>query len=87
MKTLSMIKESFDNQPLGNKVGVTNHLTPVDNIVTNVRNFFSSQLSMVVIKAEDNFSLKCTSSLWHSEEDVRNAIYANVWNKFFFRYS
>ena len=80
MKTLSMIKESFDNQPLGNKVGVTNHLTPVDNIVTNVRNFFSSQLSMVVIKAEDNFSLKCTSSLWHSEEDVRNAIYTNVWN-------
>lgn len=80
MKTLSMIKESFDNQPLGNKVGVTNHLTPVDNIVTNVRNFFSSQLSMVVTKAEDNFSLKCTSSLWHSEEDVRNAIYTNVWN-------
>ena len=80
MKTLSMIKESFDSQPLGNKVGVTNHLTPVDNIVTNVRNFFSSQLSMVVTKAEDNFSLKCTSSLWHSEEDVRNAIYANVWN-------
>ena len=35
---------------------------------------------MVVTKAEDNFSLKCTSSLWHSEEDVRNAIYANVWN-------
>lgn len=80
MKTLSMIKESFDNQPLGNKVGVTNHLTPVDNIVTNVRNFFSSQLSMVVTKAEDNFSLKCTSSLWHSEEDVRTAIYTNVWN-------
>ena len=56
MKTLSMIKES---EELGNKLGVTNHLTPVENIVTNVRNFFSSQMSMVVSKAEDGFSLKC----------------------------
>ena len=78
MKTLSMIKES---EELGNKLGVTNHLTPVENIVTNVRNFFSSQMSMVVSKAEDGFSLKCTSSLWDSEDRVRSEIYTPVWNE------
>lgn len=71
MKTLSMIKEA---------IGVTNHLTPVDNIITNVRNFFSSQLSLVVSKAEDGFSIKCTSSLWTTEQNARDAMYVPVWN-------
>lgn len=62
------------------KIGVTNHLTPVENIVTNVRNFFSAQMSMVVSKAEDGFSLKCTSSLWSTESDARDAIYLPIWN-------
>lgn len=75
-----MIKESFDLQPPTNKIGVTNHLTPVENIITNVRNFFSAQMSIVVTKAEDGFSLKCTSSLWTSEQDARDAMYVPIWN-------
>jgi hypothetical protein len=76
MKTLSMIKEGFN----GNPIGVTNHLTPVDNIVTNVRNFFSPKMSLVVSKGEDNISLKCTSSLFTSEEQTRNMLYFPYWN-------
>ncbi len=63
-----------------NNMGVTNHLTPVDNIITNVRNFFSSQLSLVVTKGEDNVSIKCTSSLWEDEESARSAIHYPTWN-------
>ena len=39
MKTLTQLRESFDSNP-GNdvKLGVTNHLTPLNNIITNVRN-------------------------------------------------
>ena len=71
-----MIKEGFN----GNPIGVTNHLTPVDNIVTNVRNFFSPKMSLVVSKGEDNVSLKCTSSLFTSEEQTRNMLYFPYWN-------
>lgn len=71
-----MIKEGFN----GNPIGVTNHLTPVDNIVTNVRNFFSPKMSLVVSKGEDNISLKCTSSLFTSEEQTRNMLYFPYWN-------
>ncbi len=71
-----MIKEGMS----GNPIGVTNHLTPVDNIVTNVRNFFSPKMSLVVTKGEDNVSLKCTSSLFTSEEQTRSMLYYPVWN-------
>lgn len=71
-----MIKEGLN----GNPIGVTNHLTPVDNIVTNVRNFFSPKMSLVVSKGEDNVSLKCTSSLFTSEEQTRNMLYYPYWN-------
>lgn len=70
-----------------NNMGVTNHLTPVDNIITNVRNFFSQQLSMVVTKGEDNVSIKCTSSLWVDEESARSAIYYPTWNEMTSLYS
>lgn len=71
-----MIKEGLN----GNPIGVTNHLTPVDNIVTNVRNFFGPKMSLVVTKGEDNVSLKCTSSLFASEEQTRNMLYFPYWN-------
>lgn len=77
MKTLSMLKENgYDNITKG----VTNHLTPVENIITNVRNFFGDKLSMVVTKGEDNVSIKCTSSLWTDEENARSAMYWPAWN-------
>lgn len=66
------------NQGNSLAVGVTNHLTPVNNIVTNVRNLFST-LPVVVSVAEDGFSIKLNSSQFTSEDDVYKIIYEPVY--------
>jgi len=77
MKTLSMIKEAWTpNQT----IGVTNHLTPVNNIITNINNLFASQLSVVATPGPDNVSLICKSSFFYDEETTRRQIYLPVWN-------
>lgn len=75
MKTLTQLKESYDSNP-GNdvKLGVTNHLTPVNNIITNVRNFFGSLLGIVVEPGEDGVSLKLHSSKFTSQDEVSKVI-------------
>ena len=75
MKTLSQLRENFDCNP-GNsvKLGVTNHLTPVNNIITNVRNFFGSLLGIVVEPGEDGVSLKLHSSKFVSPEEITKVI-------------
>lgn len=77
MKTLSMIKENWTpNQTLG----VTNHLTPVKNIISNINNLFASQLSIVAFPGADNVSLIVKSSFFYDEETTRSQIYQKVWN-------
>lgn len=77
MKTLSMIKENWTpNQTLG----VTNHLTPVKNIISNINNLFASQLSIVAFPGADNVSLIIKSSFFYDEETTRSQIYQKVWN-------
>ena len=75
MRTLSQLKESFDCNP-GNdvKLGVTNHLTPVGNIITNVRNFFGSLLGLVVEPGEDGVSLKLHSSKFVNPEEIQKVL-------------
>lgn len=75
MKTLSQLRESFDSNP-GNdvKLGVTNHLTPVGNIITNVRNFFGSLLGLVVEPGEDGVSLKLHSSKFVNPEEIQKVL-------------
>lgn len=74
MKTFTILNEqcvTSDVNP-GNamSLGVTNHLTPVDNIVTNVRNFFGAQLGIIVCVAEDGVSLKMHSSAFVNRESI-----------------
>lgn len=78
MKTFTRLNEqclTSDVNP-GNamSLGVTNHLTPVDNIVTNVRNYFGAQLGIIVCVAEDTVSLKMHSSRFVSKEEVRKIL-------------
>lgn len=78
MKTFTKLNEqcvTSDVNP-GNalSLGVTNHLTPVDNIVTNVRNFFGAQLGIIVCVAEDGVSLKMHSSRFVNKEEVRKIL-------------
>lgn len=66
------------NQGNSLAVGVTNHLTPINNIVTNVRNLFAT-LPVVISAAEDGFSVKLNSSQFTSEDSVYKVIYEPVY--------
>lgn len=77
MKSLSQLKESFDGNPgnaLINTLGVMNHLTPVNNIITNVRNLFAVRLGVVVDQGEDGISLKLHSSKFINQNAVNRVL-------------
>ena len=75
IKTLSQLVECYDCNP-GNNVnrGVTNHLTPLNNIITNVRNFFGSTMGVIVEPGEDGVSLKLHSSKFVCPKEVSKVI-------------
>ncbi len=51
--------------------GVTNHYTPVQNILTNVKNLYACRMSIAASLAEDGFSIKMNSSKFTSEDEIR----------------
>lgn len=55
--------------------GVTNHYTPVQNILTNVKNLYSCRMSIAATLAEDGFSIKMNSSKFTSEEEIKKLLY------------
>ena len=55
--------------------GVANHLTPVGNIVTQVRNLFTPLTGVVASIGEDGYSVKLNSSKFISKEEVNNVLY------------
>lgn len=55
--------------------GVTNHLTPVANIVAQIRNMFSPLTGVVASVAEDGFSVKLNSSKFVDKEEVNKILY------------
>lgn len=55
--------------------GVSNHLTPIGNILTNVRNLFAARLSIVASVAEDGVSIKLNSSYFTSPEQINKVLY------------
>lgn len=72
---MKRITECFNNPGNGIGLGVTNHYTPIDNIIINVRNFFGSMLGINVQKAEDGCSLKITSSQFSDKQRTESIIY------------
>lgn len=62
--------------------GVTNHYTPVQNILTNIKNIYCVHLGIVASLGEDNLSVKLTSSRFTSKEDcykvLNEPIYKNL---------
>ena len=78
MKTFTTLNEqcaTSDVNP-GNlgSLGVTNHLTPVQNILTNVRNFFATQLGVVASIGEDGVSIKLNSSKFVNKEEIEKVL-------------
>ena len=74
MKKFSSFNENFTETNPGNALGVTNHYTPVQNIVTNISNLFCVRLSIVATVAEDGFSVKLTSSKFTSKEAINKIL-------------
>ena len=61
------------------KTGLMNHYTPIQNIVTNVRNLFGSRLSIVCAVGEDGVSLKLHSSKFTSEQAINSILYTPMY--------
>jgi hypothetical protein len=72
---LTQLREAYDCNP-GNdvKLGVTNHLTPLNNIITNIRNLFATTLGVVVEPGEDGVSLKLHSSKFACPDEVNKIL-------------
>lgn len=74
MKKLSEVfVESFGQT--NNGLGVTNHYTPIQNIITAVRNLMACRLSVVVEPGEDGVSIKLHSSKFISDAAVDDVLY------------
>ena len=82
MKRFSEFMESCTTADVnqGNSVslGVTNHLTPVQNIVTNVRNLFPNTY-IVASVGEDGVSVKLNSSRFINDKETRKYLYEPVY--------
>ena len=61
-------------------IGVTNHLTPVENIITNVRNLFCAMLGIVAEIAEDKVSIKLHSSQFVNKQSIERVLHQTLYN-------
>lgn len=78
MKKLSeLFLESFDSNP-GNSLdclGVTNHYTPINNIIVAIRNLICCRLGVIAEPGEDGVSIKLHSSKFTDEESINALLY------------
>lgn len=81
------IKESQINNGVtfGNSLnnGVTNHYTPVQNILTNIKNLFCQLLGVYAEVAEDGFSIKLSSVQFTSEQKTSEILHRSMYNDVF----
>ena len=76
-----ILKETLNNEQTN--LGVTNHYTPVQNILTNIKNLFCLPLGIVATIGEDGFSIKLTSSEFISQEKVNELLWRSLYNDVF----
>ena len=60
--------------------GVTNHYTPIQNIITNIKNLFCVHLGIVADEGEDGVSVKLTSSLFVNDQKINELLYMPLFN-------
>jgi hypothetical protein len=84
MKRLSrIIKEGAQPGNQITKTGVTNHYTPIQNILTNVKNLFCLLLCVVAEVGEDNVSIKLSSSQFISKQKTEEILWRAMYNDVF----
>lgn len=80
------IKEAANEVKPGNQLmntGVTNHYTPIQNILTNINNLFCTSLGIVASVGEDNVSIKLSSSQFTSQEKTNELLWRSLYNDVF----
>lgn len=80
------IKEAANEVKPGNqliKTGVTNHYTPIQNILTNINNLFCLTLGIVASVGEDNVSIKLSSSQFTSQQKTQELLWRSLYNDVF----
>lgn len=80
------IKEAANEVKPGNQLmntGVTNHYTPIQNILTNINNLFCLQLGIVASVGEDNVSIKLSSSQFISQQKTQELLWRSLYNDVF----
>ena len=76
-------KKSFFEEAEENTIltqGVTNHYTPVQNILTNINNLFCVRLSIAASIGEDGISIKLSSSKFTNERTIDDLLFAHLYN-------
>lgn len=69
------VTENYESNPGNNiKQGVTNHLTPISNIITNIRNLFAPIMQIIVEPGEDGSSMKLHSSKFTSIDEINKVL-------------
>lgn len=81
MKKLSeLYLESFDSNP-GNSLdclGVSNHYTPINNILIAIRNLLCCRLGVIAEPGEDEVSIKLHSSKFTDENSINAILYDKI---------
>lgn len=64
----------------GLNLGVTNHYTPIENILSNIKNLFCCRIGVVASVAEDGVSIKLESSKFVSEKSIYDTLDEQLYN-------
>lgn len=67
--------------------GVTNHYTPIENILINVRNLYSTHLGIVASIAEDGVSLKLNSTKFVTKQNVNKVLFGEWFDNSVYNHS
>lgn len=81
MKKLSeLYLESFDSNPGNtlNCLGVSNHYTPINNILIAIRNLICCRLGIIAEPGEDEVSIKLHSSRFTDDESIKAMLYDKI---------
>ena len=81
MKRLSeLYLESFDSNPGNtlNCLGVSNHYTPINNILIAIRNLICYRLGIIAEPGEDEVSIKLHSSRFTDDESIKAMLYDKI---------
>ena len=82
MKKLSQLfSESFQTNGIGNafdQQGVTNHYTPIMNIIQGCRNIFGPKYSVIFEPGDDGVSIKLSSSFFIDEKAVNATLFTPI---------